>query len=95
MVRCCVDDEGSGASESPCGGRLQNRLMLRWLTTVVVSDEEKAPSRCQVGIGKANASESAVTCRNLNRRHQNRGVGKIPGMSLADVPLTGQVVSGL
>jgi hypothetical protein len=31
--------------------------MLRWLKTVVVSDEEKAPDRRQVGIGKTSASE--------------------------------------
>jgi hypothetical protein len=41
-----------------------NRLMLRWLKTVVVSDEEKAPKRCQVGTGKTNASEPLLTCRN-------------------------------
>src|SRR5438552_18588864 len=39
--------------------------MLRWLKTVVVSDEEKASLRRQVGIGKASASESSMTCRNL------------------------------
>jgi hypothetical protein len=46
----------------PFGAVLQrvasNRLMLRWLKTVVVSDEEKASLRRQVGIGKASASES-------------------------------------
>jgi hypothetical protein len=41
-----------------------NHLMLRWLKTVVVSDEEKAPERCQVGTRKTNASESLRTCRN-------------------------------
>jgi len=40
--------------------------MLRWLKTVVVSDEEKTPVRRQVGIGKANASEPLLTCRNSN-----------------------------
>ena len=39
--------------------------MLRWLKTVVVSDEEKASLRRQVGIGKASAGESSMTCRNL------------------------------
>jgi hypothetical protein len=38
---CCADDEGW-----PFGvalrGEMSNRLMLRWLKTVVVSDEEKA-----------------------------------------------------
>jgi hypothetical protein len=72
-----------------------NRLMLRWLMTVVVSDEEKAPVRCQVGIRKTNASESLLTCRNKFRRHRNRGVKRIPGKSLAGVPLTGQAVSGM
>ena len=33
-----------------------NRLMLRWLKTVVVNDEEKAPLRRQVGTGKASES---------------------------------------
>ena len=44
-----------------------NRLMLRWLKTVVVSDEEKAPVRRQVGTGKANASEPLLTCRKKSR----------------------------
>jgi hypothetical protein len=38
--------------------------MLRWLKTVVVSDEEKAHTMRQVGIRKASASESLPTCRN-------------------------------
>jgi hypothetical protein len=44
----------------PFGVALQeeasNRLMLRWLKTVVVSDEEKASWRRQVGTGKASES---------------------------------------
>ena len=46
-------------------GEASNHLMLRWLKTVVVSDEEKASMRRQVGIGKASASESLMTCRNI------------------------------
>ncbi|GAA0921873.1 hypothetical protein GCM10009574_002220 [Streptomyces asiaticus] len=53
--------------------------MLHWLKTVVVSDEEKAPERRQVGTGKTNASESLLTCRNATRRHQNRGLKPTPG----------------
>lgn len=45
-------------------GEASNRLMLRWLMTVVVSDEEKAPERCQVGTGKTSASEPLLTRRN-------------------------------
>ena len=37
--------------------------MLRWLKTVVVSDEEKAQVMRQVGTGKASASEPLLTCR--------------------------------
>ena len=44
-MRCCVGDEGCGPSASPCGGRLSNHLVLRWLKTVVVSNEEKAPEK--------------------------------------------------
>jgi hypothetical protein len=40
-MRCCAGDEGW-----PFGvalrGEASNHLMLRWLKTVVVSDEEKA-----------------------------------------------------
>jgi hypothetical protein len=45
-------------------GEASNHLMLRWLMTVVVSDEEKAPVRCQVGIRKASVSEPLLKCRN-------------------------------
>jgi hypothetical protein len=45
-------------------GGTSNRLMRRWLKTVVVSDEEKAPVRRQVGIRKTSASESLLKCRN-------------------------------
>jgi hypothetical protein len=46
---------------------IPNRLMLRWLKTVVVSEEEKASVRRQVGTRKTNASESLLTCRNNYR----------------------------
>ena len=44
-------------------GEASNRLMLRWLKTVVVSDEEAQVMR-QVGIGKTSASEPLSKCRN-------------------------------
>jgi hypothetical protein len=46
-------------------GEASNHLMLRWLKTVVVSDEEKAQGMRQVGIGKTSASEPLLTCRNI------------------------------
>jgi hypothetical protein len=38
--------------------------MLRWLMTVVVSDEEKAQVMRQVGTGKASGSEPSLKRRN-------------------------------
>ena len=55
-------------------GEAPNRLMLRWPKTVVVSDEEKAPERCQVGIRKASASESLRTCRKRIQMASKLGV---------------------
>jgi hypothetical protein len=60
-------------------GEASNHLMLRWLMTVVVSDGEKAPERCQVGSGKASVSEPLMTCRNKVGWHRNRGGAEIPG----------------
>jgi hypothetical protein len=65
-MRCCVDDEGCWPFGAVLRRKASNRLMLRWLKTVVVSDEEKASVRRQMGIGKASVSESLLTCRNLN-----------------------------
>ena len=47
-------------------GEASNHLMLRWLKTVVVSDEEKAQKMRQVGTGKASVSEPLLTCRDSN-----------------------------
>jgi hypothetical protein len=59
-MRCCAGDEGW-----PFGvalrGEASNHLMLRWLKTVVVSDEEKvhidAPGRDQEGERKRIVAE--------------------------------------
>ena len=39
-MRCCAGDEGVALRRRPAGVA-SNRLMLRWLMTVVVSDEGK------------------------------------------------------
>ena len=52
--------------------------MLRWLKTVVVSDEEKAQVMRQVGIGKTSVSESLLKCRKSSW-HRNRGDQTVPG----------------
>ena len=67
-----------------------SRLMLRWLKTVVVSDEEKAPVRRQAGAGKTITAEAPE----LIRWHQNRGVALCPGEESGGCPFTGQAVSG-
>ena len=64
-------------------GEASNRLMLRWLKTVVVSDEEKAHWMRQVGTRKASESEPLSRCRKQSRWHQNLGAWGCPGMSLA------------
>jgi hypothetical protein len=68
-------------------GEASNHHMLRWLKTVVVSDVEKAHVMRQVGIRKTVRSPSLegslLTCRYVDRWHQNRGDLQRPGMSLA------------
>src|SRR5438093_13578934 len=41
-MRCCAEDEGSWPFGVALRREAPNHLMLRWLKTVVVSDEEKA-----------------------------------------------------
>ena len=88
---CCVDDGGFWPSGAALRGEASNRLMLRWLKTVVVSDEEKAPVRRQVGIRKTIAAEASK----INQMTSKPGHANGPGMSLAGGPLTGQAVSGV
>ena len=82
-MRCCAGDEGVALRRRPAGVA-SNRLMLRWLKTVVVSDEEKASWRRQVGIGKASASESLLKCRNWFEMASELGRVRGSRMSLAD-----------
>src|ERR1035437_2757727 len=53
----------------------------------VVSDEEKAPLRGQVGIRKANASESLTKCRKQLNATSKPGRTPSPGRSLAGARL--------
>ena len=62
-------------------GVASNRLVLRWLKTVVVSVEEKAHVMRQVGIGKASVSEPLMKRR--NKEMTSKPGFKSPGMSLA------------
>lgn len=60
-------------------GVMPIRLMLRWLKTVVVSDEEKAHVMRQEGTRKASVSEPLLKRRNKTRWHQNRGLHEFLG----------------
>jgi hypothetical protein len=68
--------------------------MLRWLKTVVVSDEEKAQLMRQVGIGKASASEPLMKCRDQPDGIKT-GVSHYSRDEPGGCPLTGQVVPGM
>ena len=75
-------------------GETSNRLMLRWLKTVVVSDEEKAQVMGQVGTGKTSESEPLLTCREVavtSKPGRSAVVRDEPG----GCPPIGQVVSGM
>src|SRR5512132_1692611 len=61
---CCAGDERFVALRRRPSGEASNHLMLRWLKTVVVSEEEKAHVMRQVAIRKASVSEPLSTCRN-------------------------------
>ena len=54
-------------------GEASNRLMLRWLKTVVVSDEEKA-REASGGDREGERKRTAVDVSKETRRHRNRGV---------------------
>ena len=76
-------------------GEAPNHRVLRWLKTVVVSNTEKAHEMRQVGIGKANASESLLKCRYWIRWHQNRGESGVLREEPGGCPSIGQAVSGM
>jgi hypothetical protein len=66
LKRCCTRDEGR-PFVAALRGEAANRLMLRWLKTVVVSDEEKAPVRRQVGAGKTTTVEASKNCQTASK----------------------------
>ena len=60
-------------------GEASNRLMGRWLKTVVLSDEEKASKRRQVGAGKTIPAEASKFFQTASKP----GSGVNSGKSLA------------
>ena len=63
-MRCCAEMKVSWPFGAALRREASSHLMLRWLKTVVLSDEEKALVEASGGTGKASASESLLTCRN-------------------------------
>ncbi len=89
-MRCCTGDEGwpFGAA---LRGEAPNRLMLRWLKTVVVSVEEKASGRRQVGTGKT----TTVDASKHSQMTSKPGCVVYPWDEPGGCPSIGQVVSGV
>jgi hypothetical protein len=79
LMRCCVDDGGLWPSGAALQGEASNHLMLRWLKTVVVSDEEKAPGEVS---GRGQEDEHRRSVENLQMTSEP-GRSNGPGMSLA------------
>ena len=72
-----------------------NRLMLRWLKTVVVSDEEKALVKASGGDREGERERIVDDVSKLHQVTPKPGCEIGPGMSLAGGPLSGQAVSGI
>src|SRR5664279_3215625 len=75
-------------------GEASKYLKLHWLTTVVVSVEEKTSSMTSTGDRKGEHCSPLMKHRKLWVASEP-GCRRCPGMSLADTPFTGQAVPGV
>ena len=82
-MRCCVDDGGLWPSGAALRGEASNHLMLRWLKTVVVSDEEKAPVQVSGGDQEDERCGSVENLKTASKPGRTNG----SGMSLAGARL--------
>ena len=87
---CCTGDGGLMAPRSRPAGVASSRLMLRWLKTVVVSDEEKAHVMRQAGTRKTTIAEASELFQMTSEPGRWCVLRDEPG----GYPLTGQAVSG-
>jgi hypothetical protein len=62
-----------------CGGGASNRLMLRWLMTVVVSDEEKALVKALGGDREGERKRIVADVSKAQQMTSEPGCGKDPG----------------
>ena len=74
--------------------KLSDHLKLLESKALVVSVEEKAPRRCQVGTTKMSTSEPRMTCRNVKDDIKTRGASR-SWEERGRYLLTGRVVSGI
>jgi len=92
---CCVEDEGLWPFGIALRGVVSNRLMLRWLKTVVVSDEEKAPLKAS---GRNREDERKQIADEVSKLVLN-GIKTGAGTRFQDesggYPVTGQAVPGM
>jgi hypothetical protein len=93
-MRCCVNDEGCWPFGAVLRRGASNRLMLRWLKTVVVSDEEKAPGKAsggdREGERKRIVADVSKPLGDIKTRAWKRSWDESGGG-----PLIGQAVSGI
>ena len=93
-MRCCVNDEGCWPFGAVLRRGASNRLMLRWLKTVVVSDEEKAPGKAsggdREGERKRIVADVSKPLGDIKTRAWKRFWDESGGS-----PLIGQAVSGI
>ena len=83
-----------GPSASPLRGVASNRLVLRWLKTVVVSDEEKAPVEVSGGDREGERERTAVEASRMVDGIRTRATNRSWDESGGD-PCAGQAVPGV
>ena len=94
MMRCCVNDEGHWPFGAVLRRKASNRLMLRWLKTVVVSDEEKAS--CEASGGDREGERKRIVADvSKPRGGIKTGAWKRFRDESGGSPLIGQAVSGM
>ena len=93
-MRCCAEDEGSWPFGVALRREAPNHLMLRWLKTVVVSDEEKASLEAS---GGDREGERERIVADVPKPLDDIGTGVFRRLrdEPGGYPLTGQVVSGM
>ena len=94
-MRCCVNDEGCRPFGVVLRRKASNRLVLRWLKTVVVSDEEKAPYEASGGDREGERKRIVADVSKSQQVTSEPGREISSGRKSGGSPLIGQAVSGM